>query len=315
MRRPLSLDFESALEQLGPYTSRQDCLELIYRSLERNGLATTAVPERQRRLLEDLSDPFDEAALGQMFDLSTLNLAFLESRASSAYRVAHAKPRIDIFLEITSKDNLRMEWFPRGWEGRSEDGSTDCDFIHWSRLQNRTMAFDSRPSNELMFLHGVGDAILSAGRKSPELKGFIPLDHILLRASSAAVRELKERLAYAFHVRMRADVVERWSGDGFRTHGRTDLIEWNVRDSERIRLDTALEKIANFKSKLGVDADELGRIWKEFSDAATSTTRRNNINSDIAARLRALGKKDVKRPHVDEAIALLKEHDPAVLTQ
>jgi hypothetical protein len=130
--------------------------------------------------------------------------------------MAKAQPRIEISAEITKMNNLSVRWHPGGWRDSEFDWQTGAS-NHFNLISRRRWreppdfrwfigdedpTFDSRPSNELMYVRGVGNL-----RPAP-VDGYGPyaiynrdvLDSILICAVRAAYEGLIEQLTYNFEV-------------------------------------------------------------------------------------------------------------------
>jgi hypothetical protein len=64
-----------------------------------------------------------------------------------------ARHRVDLTVFLTSKDNLIVEWCPSGMEFNRL--TPECDWVRWRAERNRRVNWDSRPTNELLFVHEV----------------------------------------------------------------------------------------------------------------------------------------------------------------
>lgn len=236
------------LDGFSRYASLEDCLKFIAVALDRVGLTEDDLTPYQQSLFRDLDDPLDEEALAAMLAWWRLDLNLLFERGKKQGYPSPAKPRIDVRIEITSKGNLKSEWFPRNlWEG-SESSS---DFTYFSDSRNRHVAFDSRPANELFFIRGVDHAIITT--KIADHGRTRILDHVLLTACMRVIERLRSRLDCHFDVRMLTDVFVEWDGeDGFGW----DVVERGITKFEiddpaaRIRA-AELEELNHLEERLG----------------------------------------------------------------
>src|SRR5690606_38722616 len=103
------------------------------------------LPEFQQRLYRDLHDPLDEQAIDELQEFWDWDLEKLYDRGRQGWGRGRApdKPRIDVWIEVTSKGNLKGEWFPR--DGGVHYAPKDSDFPRFRRSEHRRGAFDSRP--------------------------------------------------------------------------------------------------------------------------------------------------------------------------
>ncbi len=180
-----------------------------HRAIERDGSSVERLPSHQARLLRDLADPLDEEALADMLSYWRFDLDRLRERPRNDSSGGPGKPRIDLDVEITIRGNLKVEWFPSRVPGGPPGAPTrKTDFLEFDRWETRHPGYQTRPTNELLFLHGVEQALHTL--RDRELRGFQPLDHVLLAGAAAAVDLLKERLEPHFDVTMARDVFVTW---------------------------------------------------------------------------------------------------------
>ena len=130
-------------------------------------------------------------------------------------RDPYAKPRIEITASITKKDNLSVVWHPGGWRESAidfrlrRDTSNQISQRLWRRppdfwwfTGDESPYFDSRASNELMYIRGVGNLY----PKPVEEYGYYAefnhdvVDGILICAVRAAYEGLIKRLELNFDV-------------------------------------------------------------------------------------------------------------------
>ena len=118
-------------------------------------------------LLEWLSDRPGKA-YAELVNWKTLDLAQLRSRLEKDHT---ARPRLELSAEITKMNNLSVRWHPGGWRDLEFDWDradrnyfnlithrkwTQPPDFHWF-VGDEQPTFDSRPSNELMYIRGVGN--------------------------------------------------------------------------------------------------------------------------------------------------------------
>jgi hypothetical protein len=247
MRQPITLDGFYA------HFDVEQCIAFMARAMERAGWDADELPEHQLRLYRDLHGPLDEEALADMLEYWVFDLNKLYDRGRNGWGAgrAPAKPEIDVWIEITSKGNLKAEWFPR--RGGVHHVPADSDFLHFIRSQNRRVAFDSRPSNELFFLHEFESVHRHALH---EFEGpTAALNTPLLAACARVVELLKKRLDYHFAVRMCTDVVVEWGetehdgDDWWRT--RYTLVSWEIIDPEQRARLAELAELDGLEDHLG----------------------------------------------------------------
>ena len=94
--------------------------------------------------------------MAAMHDWWNYNMGAIANRGNYQSTGRPAPPRVDVAVFLSSKDNLVVEWCPSGMDyGRL---TPECDWTRWRAEQNRGIAFHTRPSNELLFLHDVSYA-------------------------------------------------------------------------------------------------------------------------------------------------------------
>jgi hypothetical protein len=293
--------------------SLERCIEFAWFQIGRIAAEERDLPPFQRRLLEDLSGPLDEVVLAEMHDYWRYDQAALFSRNQRQGVPRPARPRIDVFLEITSKGNFKAEWYPRGLN-RHSDTTLDrigSDFTWWMRFENRNGSFDSRPSNEFFFLHGIDGPLRYLRHQHPSPR-FELLDHVLLRACEAAVERLKYRLEHSFDVCMKQDVFTEWAErkrspqDWF---GETRLISWQVDDPVKRRAEAELAELAQIEHWLGVSERRLLEVCEELSAkrATGPTPIPQTLPERAAKRLKQEGGKATKGK-VERALGLIRAH-------
>jgi hypothetical protein len=168
--RPVSWYSGAMVESAGGYVSH------VLRELGRLGLEIHDIERRDRApntetVLSDLIDWLSDRpgeAFARLFNWQTLDLAQIRSRLE---KNRLAKPRIEVSAHITKMNNLSVRWHPGGWKLTDFDWHrTDHHYsnlithrkwreppdFHWF-VGDEDPTFDSRPSNELMYIRGVGN--------------------------------------------------------------------------------------------------------------------------------------------------------------
>ena len=269
--RPVNWYSGAMIEPVGEHVSH------ILRGLGRLSLEVHDIerhdrPPNTKTVLSDLigwlSDRPGEA-FAKLFNRQTLDFAQVRSRLE---KDRLAKPRIEVSAHITKMNNLSVRWHPGGWKLTDFDWHrTDHHYsnlithrkwceppdFHWFvGLEDPT--FDSRPSNEVMYIRGVGNL-----RPEPR-ESYGPyatynadvVDSILICAVRSAYEGLIRQLQHSFEV----DVVDAFD---FVTQEEVDEADASpYRSSIRRVIAWSLE-----------DAAELGA--RRERDAATERDKRD----------------------------------------
>lgn len=168
------------------------------------------------RVLSELlrwRDDQPSKAIGEIGDWLWLDISRLADRAKSGGRY-NARPRIEISAEITTKDNLTVRWYPKGYHSAGYDFG-DSATQYGCSLQNRRFRDPpdyrffvegqqyaaQRPSHEIMFIRGVG-------RLRPEEREYGPyvacnqevVHELLICATRALFNQLISGLRESFDV-------------------------------------------------------------------------------------------------------------------
>lgn len=313
VRRSRTTTASFSLEGFNEYLGLSDCLALIWREMGRIGADVGDLAPYQRELLYDLASPIDEEAMAEMLNYWEYDIPFLSKRGRCGWKNIPAKPRIDVEIEITSKRNLKAEWFPKGFNRWGAPyGVDDSDFVFWNRQESRGSTYYERPSNELIFLHSAGNAISALEFGEREwARPFKDLDHVLLQACAKAVDLLKDRLEYHFDVRMITDVFveytpvpeieDRWDAPPPR------IVRWELADPERKKAEAEEAEIGGMEECLGFSAEHLLATWKAVEDEAAGL-KSVDLHARVARRLRDAGFA-IKRPAVERAMELIRNHE------
>lgn len=167
-------------------------------------------------VLSDLMAWYDgesDQASANLYDWKRLELRRLLDRFEEE---KDPRPRIEVTAEITKMNNLTVRWYPAGWhkskivfdlEGghssnqiRHRQFSQPLDF-HWFQ-GDEAASFNSRATNELMFLRGVGGLCPTPIEEYGYYAKFNHdvVDSILICAARAAYEGLIDRLNLSFNV-------------------------------------------------------------------------------------------------------------------
>ena len=141
----------------------------VYRELVNQGIDVLELPDRFR-VLRDLvawRDTFPNDAFAKSVCWNSFDLEMLVERSRTTKTIA--KPRIEVSAEITTKRNLSVRWHPSGFHEAEDDGNRPmhsynvvdpnafCEPPDFQQFRgDESLSFESRPSNELMFIRGVG---------------------------------------------------------------------------------------------------------------------------------------------------------------
>lgn len=299
--RPMNWYSGYMVRAVGEYVSH------LLRELGRLGLEVHDIerfdrPPNTKTVLSDLIDWLSERpgeAFAKLFNWQTLDFAQLRSRIEKDHA---AKPRIEVSAHITKMNNLSVRWHPGGWSSTDFDWQRS-DHHHFNLITHRKWreppdfdwfvgdedpTFDSRPSNELMYIRGVGNL-------HPEPRdSYGPyatynadvVDAILICAVRSAYEGLIKQLKYNFDVTvidgfdfaMREEIDETASSSSYRSSVRR-VVAWTLEDA--IELQARRERDAA--------AEQEKRDQAEF--AGVATTYGFSPESLVAALLRASSRK------------------------
>ncbi len=200
-------------------------IALIFANFGRFGLADeyswqSLLRPVDRQPLGDLlmwRDDFPNEAYALLVDPFRLDLKVLAERIRD--RQSH-KPRIEIYLEITKKQNLTVRWQPSGFnaaywslerssgrytsnllDGKDFDRSPD---FRWF-TGNEAASWNSRASNELMYIRGVGDIEIDPMDGWPTPYNCEVLSALLICAVRAGFNSMVNGLRESFEVTLLND--------------------------------------------------------------------------------------------------------------
>ncbi|MGV2289530.1 hypothetical protein AAHK20_12530 [Trinickia sp. YCB016] len=283
-------------------------------------------------------------AFSKLFDWKTLDLPQMRSRLE---KDSSAKPRIELSAHVTKMNNLSVRWHPGGWRHSHFDwngtGQNHVNLISqrkWSQppdfrwfVGDEQSTFDSRASNELMYIRGVGNL-----RPEPR-ESYGPyatynadvVDSILICAVRSAYEGLIERLQYSFEV----DVIDAFDflirdeidedaahSNQFPIHR---VVAWSLEDADELRIrreqEAAAQQERKDRAELANIALTYGFTLEVFLDAlirAFSTGSIGSAPSDEAANrrtakdLRSAGF-NVNAGHVRHVRQLIERYNPETL--
>jgi hypothetical protein len=183
----------------------------VYRELVNQGIDVLELPDRFW-VLRDLvawRDTFPNDAFAKSVCWNSFDLEMLVERSRTTKTIA--KPRIEVSAEITTKRNLSVRWHPSGFHEAEDDRNRPMhsynvvdpnafreppDFQQFRG--DESLSFESRPSNELMFIRGVGFLNPSPDRANATRRDII--DAMLICAVRATHEHLIESLRQCFEV-------------------------------------------------------------------------------------------------------------------
>jgi hypothetical protein len=258
-------------------------------------------PPNTKTVLSDLIDWLSEhpgEAFARLVNWQSLDLAQIRSRLKTN---RSAKPRIEMSAHITKMNNLSVRWHPAGWRNTDIDWHR-ADHNYWNLITHRKWrqppdfhwfvgdedpTFDSRPSNELMYIRGVGNL-----RPEPR-ESYGPyaiynadvVDSILICTVRSAYEGLIRQLEYSFEV----DVVDAFD---FVTRDEVDGSDpsdyrFPIRRVVTWSLEDAAELQARREASAAADQDKRDRA--ELSNV--TATHGFTLDAFVAALLRASSKK------------------------
>lgn len=288
----------------------------IARAMERAHLGEERLPPYQQSLFHDLANPLDEEALAEMLAYWEYDLDRLTKRGRGWREDVPGKPQIDVIVEITSKGNLKAEWFPRGWHRYgAQSASIGFDFPHFQRFEGRGSGYGTRPSNELFFLHDV-ESVLARIARAEEPLSTQPLDHVLLSAAAQVVERLKERLSYHFAIRMLTDVFVEWEEDEDDADPRSwrfpppRIAKWTIEDPEERRRAAELLELEECEQRHGFSEAALieARTAEEERTRPTGPAPSPHTLPDRLTRELKKRGLPATRKKVERALELIERH-------
>ena len=300
MFRPISWYGEAIAKSASEYLSHV-LIELGRLGLEIHEIERHDRPPHTKTVLSDLMNWLSERpgeAFTKLINWQALDLTQMRSRLE---KDRSAKPRIEISAHITKMNNLSVRWHPGGWKLTDFDWHRtdrshfnlishrvwrDPPDFHWF-IGDENASFDNRPSNELMYIRGVGNLRPEPRDNYGPYATFNSdvVDSILICAVRAAYENLIRQLEYSFEV----DVVDAFdfvirdeidevdpSQYRYATHR---VIGWSLEDASELRARRAKEAATEQDSR---DRAELANV---------AATRGFALEVLVAALLRAFSKK------------------------
>jgi hypothetical protein len=300
------------VEDFYSHASHRRCLKLIWREIG----AAAGVDEDsvllpyQRTLLRDLEDGLDEQALAHLHEYWNYDFDQLMKRGRKYNPGVPAKPRIDLSIEMSSHGNLKAEWYPTGYDQWGRTG--ESDFTHFWRSEHRSGGWDSRPSNEIFFLHDASYVVHRVDFPEGDDRPVSRLNPVLLRCCTALWENLKARLDQHFEVRLLTDIFETFERvDDGSWMGRDVLVKWEIDDPERRQNEEELAEWRSIPERHGFSIEQFEDVWAESlkKKGTGPSPNEHTAPPKVAKALRSLGY-EISKPEVERIRYLLDKHGP-----
>lgn len=255
-------------------TSAGEYVSHIFMELGRLGLELSDIerhlrPPNTETVLSDLVGWFDETpgkALSNLLSWQLLDFGHLRSRLEHD---PSAKPRIEVSAHITKMNNLSVRWHPGGWQQSvvnwEYSGRHSTNLIPQRRWRvppdfrwftgDEAPTFDSRPTNELMYIRGVGNLRpLPTDDRGPYATfNSDVLDSLLICAVRAAFEGLVAQLGQSFEVnainafdfvtRDETDNSDQWACTVHR------VVSWQLENAAELQARKDAERAADQETK------------------------------------------------------------------
>ncbi|RWH79135.1 MAG: hypothetical protein EOQ86_14610 [Mesorhizobium sp.] len=272
-------------------------IELGRLGMEIRDIEDHARPPNTRTVLSDLLQWLSDRpgkAYAELINWQTLDFPQMRSRLEED---RYAKPRIELSAEITKMNNLSVRWHPAGWRDSEFDWrrpdhhysnlithrkwQQPPDF-HWF-VGDEQPTFDSRPSNELMYVRGVGNLRPAPREEYGPYASYNRdiVDSILICAVRSAYETLLSQLEYSFDVTLihAFDFVTRDEGD--------ENDPWSARYPIRRVISWTIEDAVDLYAR----RDQEASLAKEHADRAklenVATAYGFTLETFVGALLRA----------------------------
>ncbi len=306
-------------------------------------------PPNTKTVVSDLLNWLSEypgKAFAKLVNWQALDFAQMRSRLE---KNRSAKPRIEISAHITKMNNLSVRWHPGGWKLSDFDWHrTDSNHFnlithrrwrdppdfHWF-VGDEDPTFDSRPSNELMYIRGAGNLRPEPRDSYGPYATFNSdvVDSILLCAVRAAYEDLIRQLAYSFEVDVvdafdlvTRDEIDEVDPSPYRSAVRR-VVAWSLEDASELRARRAREaaaeqdrrdraELANIAAAHGFTLEEfvLALLRASSKKASGPTPFGENVNRNAAKDLRVAGFK-VDAGDVRHIRQLIERYNPVILPE
>jgi hypothetical protein len=298
--RPVSWFDGLTTQSASRYTSHM-LLELGRLGLAIRDIESYERPPHTKSVLSDLIGWLSEhpgEAFAKLVNWQTLDYSQIQSRLE---RDRSAKPRIEVSANITTMNNLSVRWHPGGWRNAVIDWYR-TDYNQFNQITHRKWrhppdfrwfvgdedpTFSSRPSNELMYIRGVGnlrpDQRDNYGRYATYNADVV--DSILICAVRSGYEGLIKQLGYSFEVNV-IDAFDFETRDEFE---KGDLSPYRMPIHRVVawKLEDAVELQARRQREAAAEQDKRDRA--EFANVTTA--HGFTIETFVKALLRASSRK------------------------
>lgn len=218
----------------------------------------------------------------QLFDLSNWNWRKLKTVKNGV-----RKPRVTLVVDVTSKQNLVLEWFPRteGVKDQFEYFVGECcynveedyDFLTFSSL--RPIAAD--PDNRILMIRGLGGVYSFQKDTDGNYNRFYKRsEQLLIEMADALLRDVQRSLSEVFDVILRNNLYLKYDSENWQTRR---LISWDIRSVKEIEAENKAAAKAKWLKEtfeiVGLSADEFLRIFestgRQYSPTERALEKRN----------------------------------------
>ncbi len=221
-------------------------------------------------------------------------------------------PRIQISAYITKMNNLSVRWHPEGWgqtvyldyddpragfgqsrvvpmNRRDTKENEPSDFLFFGGDEDPT--WDSRPSNELMYIRGVGNLDLNREYGPYVRINRNVLDGLLICAVRAAYESLIERLKNNFEIRVVTVFTFVETGErGLDSNGR--VIGWSLEDPVLLQQKKDRETFAAIETNYGFTVEKFDEellIASQPKRGSDQNLMEYQINEKLSKQLKKAG--------------------------
>jgi hypothetical protein len=304
-------------------------------------------PPNSKTVLSDLTEWLSDhpgEAFAKLVNWQALDFSQIQLRLKQN---PSARPRIEVAAYITKMNNLSVRWHPGGWRKADIDWHR-CDHNHFNLITHRKWmeapdfhwfsgdeqpTLTSRPSNELMYIRGVGNLRPEPRDNYGAYAAFNAdvVDSVLICAVRAAYERLIKQLECNFDV----DVVTAFD---FEIRDEIDeatpyshkipirrVIAWSLEDTAELKIRREQRAAAERERR---DRAELGRVTvthgftlEAFIEALQCASLRKatgpapsseHLNPKVAKALRSAGF-NVNAADVRRIRQLIERYNPNIL--